>query len=138
MTTTEQRIILFARMRKLKTDLPSRLKKFSEEMGELAEAIANRDKEGIRMEGADCAIILVHILWLCGFSLEEAMNAKMQINEGRHIWTPRPGSAPGAFECLACNGWTANLPRFKNEPCPAFAKPSAPTRLRGKNRTLKK
>lgn len=67
----------------LRRDLASRLKKLGEEYGELAEAIANGDRVGSRLEAADCGIVLTDIAHLLGASLQDLMAYKFQIVQER-------------------------------------------------------
>lgn len=62
-----------------KRDLGSRLKKLTEEIGELSEAIVNRDNSATCMEAADCAFVLMDIAHLCGGSLSAAQRQKWEI-----------------------------------------------------------
>jgi len=61
----------------LKTDLPSRLRKLGEEVGELAEAVANGGIDQIGEEGADVIIVAWDILELAGFSPLGAVISKL-------------------------------------------------------------
>lgn len=116
LTPLELRILRLAMKRGYQTDLASRLKKLGEEIGELAEAIANGDKVGIRKESADCGIVLSHIGIIDGFSLHLAMVEKLTEVEHRHFFTNV--GPDGYYQCQRCRKITHNLAAHKNEQCP--------------------
>jgi hypothetical protein len=93
-----ERIKEFADLRWPDRDLPGRLRKLGEEVGELGEAICNlmfvnqippEEAESIMvkfaLEVADCAIILQDMLIVAGCqgTLADYMAAKMKVNEYR-------------------------------------------------------
>lgn len=96
-TDLERRLIDFCKAQKLPIDLPSRLRKFFDEAGELAEAIARGDKEAARMEAADCGLVLTHIVHLLNNgtgdtsgSFSHVMQKKLKIVEERTRKGRRP------------------------------------------------
>jgi NTP pyrophosphatase (non-canonical NTP hydrolase) len=83
MTQIEEEIIEFADGH-WRRDLASRVKKLCEEVGELAEAIANGDHHEAKMEAADCGIVLTDIAHLLGSqSLSVLMTVKLEVVKNR-------------------------------------------------------
>lgn len=106
MTILENRIFELANERWPNRDLPNRMRKLGEEVGELAEAVArlqwaegqasdgivDQMKEAVRMEAADCAIVLTDLLALLDRrSLNVAMRQKVLLNANG---SPDPNDPP--------------------------------------------
>lgn len=56
----------FIRRHGIPDDLPSRKEKLIEEVRELIEAIDSKDTKNIKKEAADVAIVVFHIMMICG------------------------------------------------------------------------
>ena len=66
-----------------KQTIDSRFRKLKEEVDELFEAHRNADEQGLRMEAADVAIVLMHLAEVAGFDLMLAIQEKMAVNQAR-------------------------------------------------------
>ena len=71
-----------------KQTLNGRFGKLKEEVDELFEAHRAADEDGLRMEAADVAIVLMHLAEVAGFDLMLAVQEKMAINRARD-WKAR-------------------------------------------------